>query len=111
MLQLYLSILCICVYIHIHIYIHTDTHTSSCAAAMHNRHFLGHNQSLSLQKRLAWLLIITSRRKVLVLGLVTKSILKICIWQQLGVLGRASPSEQEQGAHVTAIQKMNYISK
>lgn len=44
-------------------------YTSPSAAAMQNRHFLGHNQSPSHQKQLAWLLIITSRRKVLVLGL------------------------------------------
>lgn len=80
-------------------------HTSPSAAAMHNRHFLGHNQSPLLQKRLAWLLIITSMRKVLALGLVTKSILKICIWQQLGVSGRASCSEQEDGTHMSTRQK------
>ncbi len=72
---------------------------------MHNRHFLGHNQSPLLQKRLAWLLIITLGRKVSVLGLVTKSILKICIWQQLGVLGRASCSEKKEGACVTTTKK------
>lgn len=65
-------------------------YTLPTAAAMHNRHFLGHNQSRSLRKILARLLIITSSRKVSVLGLVTKSMLKIFIWQQLGELGRAA---------------------
>lgn len=60
---------------------------------------------VAAKKRLAWLLIITSRIKVLVLGPETKSILKICIWQQLGVLGRASHSEQKQGTHVTTTEK------
>lgn len=80
------------------------------AAAMHNRHFLGHNQSPLLQRRPAWLLIITSRRKVSVLGL-TKSTLKICIWQQLGVLGRASGSEEEEGTHVTTTEKTELYFK
>lgn len=80
-------------------------YTSPSAVAMQNRHFLGHNQSPSHQKQLVWLLIITSRRKVLVLGLVTKSILKICIWQQVGVLGRATRSEQEWRKHGTTTQK------
>lgn len=79
-------------------------YTSPSAAAMQNRHFLGHNQSPSNQKQPAWLLIVTSRRKVLVLEL-TKSILKICIWQQVGVLGRATRSEQEWGIHVITTQK------
>lgn len=34
------------------------------AAAMHNRHFLGHNQSPLLQNRLVWLLIINSKKGV-----------------------------------------------
>ena len=45
------------------------------------------------------------------LGLVTKSILKICILQQLGVLGHAACSELQEGTHVTATKKMYYISK
>lgn len=57
----------------IYIYTHTPPHS---AVAVHNRHFLGHNEGPSLQKGLAWLLIMTSGRKVSVLGLVTKSILK-----------------------------------
>lgn len=47
--------------------------------------------------------IITCRRKVSVLGLVTKSILKVCIWQQLGVLGRAFPLQQERAAQKSAV--------
>lgn len=76
-------------------------YTLPTAAAMHNRHFLGHNQSRSLRKILARLLIITSRRKVSVLGLVTKSMLKIFIWQQLGELGRAACSELREGTRMT----------
>lgn len=81
----------------------------------HAQHTLSRPQRglVAAEKGLARLLIITSRRKVSVLGLVTKSILKICIWQQLGVLGHAACSEQEGARHVAASEekKKNYISK
>lgn len=88
-------------------------YTSPSAAATHNTHFLGHNEGLSLQRGLAGLLIITPRRKVSVLGLVTKSILKN---MHLATAGRAGTrclfragGRQTCGRYEK--KKKNYISK
>lgn len=75
-------------------------YTSHCCS--HAQQTLSRPQPVPFTaKILARLLIITSRRKVSVLGLVTKSMLKIFIWQQLGELGRAACTELREGTRMT----------
>lgn len=76
-------------------------YTLPTAAAMHNRHFLGHNQSRSLRKILALLLIITSSRKVSVLGLVNQKHAENIHLATAGQVRTCCCSEPREGTRMT----------